>query len=265
MSQAQQWGDHPFVREEMIDRIPEFLRVYAERPFRENAGGMQAPHLFATWYMVQKLAPKAIVESGVFKGLGTWLLRQAAPEARLVCIDPNLEQIRYRDPAAQYLSTDFERHRWDLPRESTLLFFDDHQDALARVRVAERLGFTHLIFEDNYPAGRGDCYSLKKALMGEPVQPSGFSRLASAVPFLSSQRVAAAEYLERALDTYREFPPVAKVDKTRWGDDWDDTKYPTLEPLLAQASDDAARVFWEEANGYTWICYARLRAKGVSA
>lgn len=249
----------------MIARIPEFLRVYADRPFRENAGGMQAPHLFATWYMVQKLAPKAIVESGVFKGLGTWLLRQAAPEARLVCIDPNLEQIRYRDPEAQYLATDFERHRWDLPRESTLLFFDDHQDAPARVRVAERLGFRHLIFEDNYPAGRGDCHSLKKALMGEPAEPSGLARLRSAVAFLSSKGVDPAEYLENVLDTYREFPPVAKVDKTRWGDDWNDTKYPTVEPLLARPSDDATRVFWEEANGYTWICYARLRTKGEGA
>lgn len=257
--ETRQWGEDPFVREDIIAQIPEFLRLYAARPIRDNHGGMRAPHLFATWCMVRWLAPNAIVESGVFKGLGTWLLRQAAPNAELICIDPQLEQIQYRDPAAKYLTSDFERQRWDLPRDSTLLFFDDHQDALARVRAAARLGFRHLIFEDNYPPGRGDCYSLKKALMGERVPQRGLQRLVSALAPTSPSAADPEKYVLQVLETYREFPPVAKVDRTRWGDDWDAVKYPTLQPLLERPQDETQRVFWDEANCYTWICYARLR------
>ena len=33
--------------------------------------------------------PETIVESGVHIGLGTWILRQAAPHARLILLDPD--------------------------------------------------------------------------------------------------------------------------------------------------------------------------------
>ena len=83
--------------------------------------------------------------------------------------------------------------------------------------------------------------------------------MVSAVPWLSRKSFDAAQYLETVLDVYREFPPVAKAEKTRWGDDWSSSSYPTLEPLLKHPIDDTVRVFWEEASAYTWICYARLR------
>ena len=257
-------GRAPFARETMKERLPEFLRSFAERPIKENLGGMRAPHLFAAWFMVQTLEPTHVVESGVFKGLGTWLLERAAPGARLYCIDPDPGSIVYRSPRAEYFTRDFSELRWDLPRESTLLFFDDHQDALARVEFAERQGFVHLIFEDNYPAGQGDCYSLKKALMGEAV-PAPKSLGRRALRALSGPTPAEqdpAAYLERTLDTYFEFPPVRRAAKTRWGDDWSDEAYPTPPTLLddAPAADDA---FVTEAQAYTWMCYAKLKPAAV--
>jgi hypothetical protein len=38
-----------------------------------------------------------IVESGVFRGLTTWVMRQACPQAEIFCFDPDLSGLRYRD------------------------------------------------------------------------------------------------------------------------------------------------------------------------
>jgi len=253
-------GVTPFSRDEMRRSIDAFLPIYARRPIGENVGGMRAPHLFATWFMVRELAPTHIVESGVFKGLGTWMLEQAAPGAHLTCIEPNPSAIEYRSPNAHYLTSDFAETTWDLPRATTLLFFDDHQNAFERVRLAERLGFRHLIFEDNYPRGRGDCYSLKRAFMGEPppapVTLAG--RAKDALTRFAAGGVDVVARLERALDIYSEFPPVRRSAATRWGDPWDAERYPTPAPLFTE-EPAAGDVFARDADSYTWICYARVR------
>jgi hypothetical protein len=42
----------PFDRQAMRDALPEFMALHARRPILDNQGGMRAPHLFATWFMV---------------------------------------------------------------------------------------------------------------------------------------------------------------------------------------------------------------------
>jgi hypothetical protein len=254
-------GTSPFEREAMLAALPEFLEVHARLPIMNNHGGMRAPHLFAAWFMLRELRPTHVVESGVFKGLGTWLIEQAAPQSRLLCIDPDLSQREYVSPRAAYQTNDFSTTTHELPRETTVLFFDDHQNALERVRLAEALGFRHLIFEDNYPRGHGDCYSLKRALMGEPPPPekSLVARVKGALAGVLGEKESSAAYLERVLETYFEFPPVVRTRETRWGKPWDEEHYPTPQALLDRPVTDAERPFETHATSYTWICYARLR------
>jgi hypothetical protein len=261
-------GTAPFQRDAMRASIPEFVDLHGRRPIWENRGGMRAPHLFATWFMVRTLKPTHIVESGVFKGLGTWLLEQAAPEAALVCIDPEPSVRRYQSARATYLTEDFARVSWDLPRETTLLFFDDHQDELRRVEEARRLGFRHVIFEDNYPPGQGDCFSLKQAFMGEQRRDARgvVTRLLDTLSGSTPSPGDPKAELEAALDCYYEFPPVLRVAETRWGDPWADPRYPTPEALFRDASEvpgDTDGLFAEEAKFYTWICYTALRPAPV--
>lgn len=45
-----------------------------------------------------------------------------------------------------------------------MCFFDDHQNAVERIKSAVNRGFKYLIFEDNYPIGQGDCVTLKQRL-----------------------------------------------------------------------------------------------------
>lgn len=268
-------GNPPWSREEMVGSLKEFSELYEERPIRDNGFGMLSPHLFLLWFALRKLKPKAIVESGVWKGQGTWCIEHACPEAELYCLDINLKPIQYRSKRAKYIDQDFAALEWHhLPKNETLLFFDDHQNALDRVKSASELGFKHLLFEDNYVPQHADCYSLKMAFMqaGLSFVPQDclsvtgrLRRLLKRVMGLNvSHRTIVqantedASYLFRSLEIYQELPPVFKRDQTRWNTSWDDINYPTPPPLLSSVQAEYQRIYFVEASGYTWMCYAKL-------
>lgn len=273
MLQPVQIGPAPWSRAEIRGDLEQFCQLLAARPIRDNRGGMQAPHLFAVWFLARALQPAAIVESGVLKGQGTWMLRQACPDATIHCIDPDLSRVEFRDDRAIYQTDDFAASDWrHLDRERTLLVFDDHVNALDRVRQARKRGFRHMIFEDNYPASIGDCYSLKKAFAGagfSPVRDRGGDKRN---PFLGlkwpqSRKARSpvppntddALFLSRNLAVYSEFPPLFRPSRTRWSDDWTDELYPTPPAVLEETDKDCFPVLWQESLSYTWICYAQLR------
>ena len=246
---------------------------------------MQSPHMFAVWFMAKQLSPDFIVESGIWKGQSTWLLEKACPNAKLVSIDINLGNRQYISDRAFYSNKDFVEQDWSEISDRSLVFFDDHQNAYKRLQQCKWFGFKHIIFEDNYPAAQGDCYSLKKAFAHagfEPVSPASkkrginiiakirrrFARLAglhpiSLIPQYETAKIRPndidSRMLKKNLDVYYEFPPVFKNSKTRWGDEWDDVTYPTSEPLLEQTDNSSHKLFIDEAAFYTWICYAKLK------
>ena len=267
-------GDPPFSREAMRAALEDFSRVYEMWPLKGNPGGMLSPHMFLTWFVLRQLAPKAVVESGVWRGQGTWLIEQACPDARLYCIDVDLTNRLYISDRAEYFDRDFSTIDWtDLPGEDTVLFFDDHQNAYERVKAASWFGFKHLIFEDNYPVHQGDCYSLKQAFAHAGLQFDPRSsdtwrlkykhfkrRMLSSLGRMHEvpPNDVDARYLRRNLEVYYELPPVIKVEHTRFGTCWDE-RYPTPEPLLRSVEESYQRIFRDDATSYTWMCYARLK------
>lgn len=272
-------GTPPWSREDMLADVDEFLALYEQRPVKDNAGGMKAPHMFALWFMARRLNPEFIVESGIYKGQSTWLLEQACPQARIFSIDVDLSQREYISARVDYSSNDFSLHDWhDIP-ERTLVFFDDHQNAYKRMQQCRWFGFRHVIFEDNYPVLRGDCYSLKKAFAHAGFSPdsrqnmlnkvvTGLARLPEKIINTQTCQFDAvdiapndidARMLTRHLDVYYEFPPLVKTAMTRWGDEWSEAYYPTQPPLLERPLPAAYGVLEAEAASYNWMCYARLR------
>ena len=264
----------PWSRRDMVDELHEFAALYEQRPIRDNTGGMRAPHCFAMWFLLRQLQPSHVIESGVFLGQGTFFIESAVPKARIFCLDPNLKRIRHRAKNAEYISQDFATLDWsDLPRERTLVFIDDHQDGYERIKTAHWFGFRHLMFEDNYPASQGNCYSPKKAFMH-----AGFEMDAQHAKtwkaklrrtLIEQMKIHVwdtvepndvdAKYLRENLAVYYEFPPVIKSATTRWGDPWNDEDYPTPEPLLGSVADESLQVFVDESKQYTWICYIELK------
>lgn len=67
-------GESLWSRDGIVDAVDEFLSLYEHRPIQHNDGGMRTPHMFALWYTCKILQPSVIIESGVWRGQGTWIL-----------------------------------------------------------------------------------------------------------------------------------------------------------------------------------------------
>ena len=65
----------------------EWATKFHNKPF-VNTNGMAPDTAFYLYYWVCELAPKFIVESGTWRGFSTWVMREAAPEAKIVSLDP---------------------------------------------------------------------------------------------------------------------------------------------------------------------------------
>lgn len=253
MKEILNFGLQPWCFADVREKLKEFLELNMHRPVENNKGGMKSTHLFWTWYAVNKIQPDNIIESGVFKGQGTWILRQAAPNAEIFSIDPNLNKRVYIDKEARYFTDDFSIIDWGtyIRGGETLCFFDDHQNAYLRLQQMHWIGFQHAIFEDNYPSIQGDCYSIKKVLSG-----SGLKKDSTEIV---KPNCSHANMLLRRLETYTTFPPLCKLSKTRWGDKWDDENYPTPKAIFDNDEIQEYPLIFDEAGDYTWICYVKLK------
>ncbi|KAF6164459.1 hypothetical protein GIB67_025285 [Kingdonia uniflora] len=165
---------------DLLKGLEEFVPIYETRPIKNNMYGMGFDHSFGLWFMARWLKPELMIESGAFKGHSTWVLRQAMPDTPIISLTPrHPEKYLKKGPAyvdgnCTYFSgkdfVDFGSVNWESvlkkhgvsDRSRVLIFFDDHQNELKRLKQALKAGFRHLIFEDNYDTGTGDHYSLRQ-------------------------------------------------------------------------------------------------------
>jgi hypothetical protein len=187
-------------------------------------------------------------------GLGTWFFEQASSETKIISIDPAPNFREYTSPKVTYQTLDFLKTDWSLiPKDDCLIFFDDHQNFLERLKHAQSLGFKKIMTEDNYPYQQGDCYTPKKILANTKYVID----LAGKKTWYEKND-SDMDFFKKNISSYQEMPPIFKDDFTRWGDAWDD-KYPTPEPLLKTENKNEYSVFFSERKDYTWICYIELK------
>jgi hypothetical protein len=138
----------------------EFADLYSKRPIETNYFGMGSSGNFYLWYLIKQVKPTLVIESGVWRGQSTWVIEQAAPDAKIISIDPDLNARFYFSKRAQYMTQDFSLlNLQDQRDEKVLCFFDDHQNAYDRVVQAYKKGVKYLVFDDNYPTGYDDNLS----------------------------------------------------------------------------------------------------------
>ena len=242
--------------EKFKDYMGDFLELYSNKPIDDNTGGMKSPHLFNMYCVLKELNPKLIIESGVWKGQGTWLFEQACPEASIVSFDVNFQNLKYSSDNVQYINNDitsvdwkdvFENNKQFTP-DNTLLFLDDHINFLERLSFLQHAPFKKIIFEDNYPPNQGDCISPKKIRECDRcVIDSNGNREWIDIPS------DAKELFENVISGYQELPPIYKPDTTRWGDDWG-KEYKTDDAHFEFNSLEKD-ILTDEMYDYTWICY----------
>ncbi len=143
----------------------DFYKIYKKRPIKNNKNGIKIEHAFYLYLVIKKLKPTIIIESGVFAGQSTWLIEKFSENSRIYCFDINLSNLKYKSKKAKYFEKDLSEYNWSkINKNKTLIFFDDHVNFYERLIFSKKNKFKHLVFDDNYPANIGDCYSFKKIL-----------------------------------------------------------------------------------------------------
>ena len=153
-----------FYKKVSTKEIEKFLKIYKNRPIKDNKNGMKINHMFAFFFLLKKLKPKYVIESGVLRGQGTWLIEKTLPNAKIFSIDLNLNTRKYISRKVKYLDTDFKYFSEKIQPEKTLAFFDDHTCHFERLVQCKFFNIKQIIFEDNYVFGEGDFNSLKHIL-----------------------------------------------------------------------------------------------------
>ena len=119
--------------------------------------------MFALYYLLKKIKPKFVIESGVYKGQTSWLIEKILPNAKILSIDIDLTKRVFKSKRIKYSNIDFKYHNFSNLPSNTLVFFDDHQNHVDRLIQCKCLGIKNIIMEDNYCVGRGDFYTLRHA------------------------------------------------------------------------------------------------------
>ena len=231
---------------ELRECLDDFLDVYSRRPIDQNHGGGLSVNNFYVYFALNKLQPKYVLESGVFQGLGTWLIEQTVPGVKLVCIDPLLHQVVYKSNNAKYITNDFLSFTNDnISRDrarDTLIYFDDHQNQFERIKHAHMLGFKHLIWDDNYPEYKGQRHLSLQACINKLSDP-GYN-----IPF------EASSVLSDVLDEYYIFPPVLQYTEPVSME----KSYIDGTPIL-DTWDEKYQVFDDDMHNYRWTTYTKLK------
>lgn len=150
-------------REALLEGARAFAPLLKRAPIA-NQYGLRGVSAFALWWFLRALRPTIVFEVGVWRGFSTWLIEQAVPDAEVHCfdpiffLDPWISRWKvgrtYRSPRARRWTEEFSCApvgEIAAAHERPLVFFDDHQDKLARLRQARAAGMRDIIFDDNMP------------------------------------------------------------------------------------------------------------------
>jgi hypothetical protein len=145
-----------------------FVNTIWSNDFASNNGGMGAPDLFTFWFILKTYQPKVVIESGVWNGISTKLIRKTLPYSKIICLDPrNIPESGYKDNninTEYYLGNNFiDFKNLDLSKynvDDILCFFDCHQNAYLRLQQCIEKNIYKIFLNDNYPVHCGSHYTI---------------------------------------------------------------------------------------------------------
>ena len=151
-----------FSKSHLKENFSEFLTFYKNRPIKNNQSGMKIDHCYALFSLLKKIKPKYVIESGVWRGQTTWLIKNVLKNSKVYSIDIDLSQrdLIYKD--VKYLEKDITKYNWSkLDKNKTLIIFDDHVCFSKRLNFIKKNKFKHIIFDDNLPNHHISYYTPK--------------------------------------------------------------------------------------------------------
>jgi len=146
-----------------------FINNIYSSEFINNNGGMGASDLFSLWFILNKYQPKIVIESGVWNGISTLLIRKTLPNSKIICLDPrNIPKDGYKDNdinTTYYMGNNFKDFKnLDISSYNSndiLCFFDCHQNAYLRLLQCIKKKINKVVLNDNYPVNCGSHYTIE--------------------------------------------------------------------------------------------------------
>ena len=264
-----------FSYKKINSELKNFLNIYKNRPIKNNKGGCRINHAFAIYFILKRLKPKLVIESGIYKGQTTWVIEKTLPKTKLICIDIDLSQRKYISKKAKYSDIDFKFHDFSKIPLNTLVFFDDHVNHLERIKEASFFKIKNIILEDNYNNKGGDFQTIKQLFENHKFihNESFFSYIKTLFLFskVIIKKIISNKYnaykdlnkiqnrirdfsfyknhlnnIKNNINFYFEFPPLVKINMT------------TKKPILKKISVKFGELF-KELKFYNYITFIRLK------
>ena len=151
-----------FTKKKLKKELKIFLQIYEKRPIEINKSGMRIEHCFALFCFLRKIKPKTIIESGIWKGQTTWLIRKTLSNTKIFAIDTDLNQRQIIFKDVTYLDKDITLYKWNkINKKTCLILFDDHVCFSKRIDFLLKNNFKHIVFDDNLPKNFISYYTPK--------------------------------------------------------------------------------------------------------
>ena len=264
---------------DILNELDNFCDLYENRPIKNNKGGMLFQQMFSFFFLLKRLKPKLIIESGVYKGQSTWLIENTLPNSEIISLDIDLSQREYISKKAIYSSKDFRFHDFSKIPGNTLVFFDDHVNHVERLIESKFFNIKNIVLEDNYLPGKGDFQTLKQLYNNYVFNhnPGILSLIKTNIFFNKiifkkifnknynvkididkiSKRVRDGnvyenwfENINKIIDCYYEFPPLIKYE------DLTDDEF--VKKPLFNSMPDKLKNYLNSSKEYNFLTYLRL-------
>ena len=133
--------------------ICEYDAIFRSWPNKDLRGGMGYNNGLLLFCFTRSVQPDFVVESGVYRGMSTYLLDAATRESTaLACFDLQPQMKLFQSSKATYYDKDISDIDLEYTGATTLAFFDDHQPQYDRLVYASQNQIGYLAFDDDVPA-----------------------------------------------------------------------------------------------------------------
>lgn len=237
--------------------IDKFMEEIYEPFYSENNGGMKTPGMFILYTMLSEIKPEVVIESGVWKGQSTKLIRESVGnDCEIISLDPRTVYGWQddNDNTIYYTDTEFKDfNELDLTEyadKKIVAFFDDHSNQLHRLKGCYNKNINYVIFNGNYPKNCGSNLTIQHVFDSD----KRFGKL------LNQEE---KKLLNSIIKNYQIYPNIFPGKITTGEGDFDSDSY-FKEPLynqIGQTKDivEKYKEMFDERETYRWITLIELQ------
>ena len=250
------------------DDLDDFFRNVYFEDISENSGGMNINDMFSFYFLLKKLRPKMVIESGIWNGLSTKLIRKTLGDSLIIiCLDPrDIPQYGFKDnnKNTHYFTgkhfidfNDFELGAFVNDFEKVLCFFDDHQNSAQRLKQCIHKNIINVFFNDNYPKNLGSHYSVQHLIDNDDRQIFNLgSQLSYSVNCLQHVDENEKQFLKDKIDKYIVFSNIfsTKIELYEGTVEVKGYLYETEE------NKQKYSLFYKNRNNYCWNTYLTIKS-----